>query len=514
MRSRSLFVAGATSLLVVGCSLPGGQTSAPTASEAPSAAASAPPVTMDPNAAAKALFDGVQAMTPVAEVPITGSYLENSTFFVYAVRATDDSTQLIYGISTKTDDYAVMTELYRHPELAPYLVAGGKEYHPIVHEASSTERPAVGTESARVLAKPTPRFVAISPLPTDVTSVQVKSALISKSITVDVTRGADSLPAGSEQVPLLGRAVVQDYDKDDPSQAVVGVNGVRRVGNATVVYWSVGTPEGWPSAKVAGWFGNVGTLNRSAVDVQMVPTSFAIIDHKSMKGYMALSYRGNPAGYCQGWQRFTTTPGQASVCFTIFPPLDPATTTVDVSVLGRGLVQDVPVQDGALTPVLTKDLPPLLGVGWGEVTAQGLALATSDTIAHDTVALSNVVKEGAITTRNQQLDLDSAVLFDYNSAKLTSKGSAVVKTAAAKIAALNKPGAITVTGHTDAEGDPADNLDLSKRRAQTIAEALRAQLGAGYSFTVKGEGESKPVASNDTSAGRAQNRRVTIAFGA
>lgn len=59
-----------------------------------------------------------------------------------------------------------------------------------------------------------------------------------------------------------------------------------------------------------------------------------------------------------------------------------------------------------------------------------------------------------------------------------------------------------------------NNLDLSKRRAQTIAEALRAQLGAGYSFTVKGEGESKPVASNDTSAGRAQNRRVTIAFGA
>lgn len=136
--------------------------------------------------------------------------------------------------------------------------------------------------------------------------------------------------------------------------------------------------------------------------------------------------RGNPAGYYQGWQRFTTTPGQASVCFTIFPPLDPATTTVDVSVLGRGLVQDVPVQDGA----------------------------------------------------------------------------------------LNKPGAITGTGHTDADGDPADNLDLSKRRAQTIAEALRAQLGAGYSFTVKGEGESKPVASNDTSAGRAQNRRVTIAFGA
>ena len=46
--------------------------------------------------------------------------------------------------------------------------------------------------------------------------------------------------------------------------------------------------------------------------------------------------------------------------------------------------------------------------------------------------------------------------------------------------------------------------------AQAVADALGPLLGPGYSFTVEGKGETEPVASNDTDAGKAANRRVTI----
>jgi outer membrane protein OmpA-like peptidoglycan-associated protein len=67
-----------------------------------------------------------------------------------------------------------------------------------------------------------------------------------------------------------------------------------------------------------------------------------------------------------------------------------------------------------------------------------------------------------------------------------------------------------VTGYTDSVGSDAYNLRLSERRANTVREALVAEGIAADRITTKGMGESNPVASNDTAAGRAQNRRVDI----
>jgi outer membrane protein OmpA-like peptidoglycan-associated protein len=74
-----------------------------------------------------------------------------------------------------------------------------------------------------------------------------------------------------------------------------------------------------------------------------------------------------------------------------------------------------------------------------------------------------------------------------------------------------------VTGHTDATGEDAYNLDLSRRRAEAVAAWLRArpELG-GWTFTVAGKGEAAPVAPNsrpdgsDDPEGRARNRRVEV----
>lgn len=66
-----------------------------------------------------------------------------------------------------------------------------------------------------------------------------------------------------------------------------------------------------------------------------------------------------------------------------------------------------------------------------------------------------------------------------------------------------------IVGHTDADGDAAANLDLSKRRAASVKTALAAEfkIDAGRMDT-DGKGESEPVDKNDTPAGKANNRRV------
>jgi len=68
---------------------------------------------------------------------------------------------------------------------------------------------------------------------------------------------------------------------------------------------------------------------------------------------------------------------------------------------------------------------------------------------------------------------------------------------------------LKITGYTDNVGAAAGNLDLSKRRAASVAKVLSGQFGmAADRFTTEGKGDTLPVASNATPEGRAMNRRV------
>lgn len=69
---------------------------------------------------------------------------------------------------------------------------------------------------------------------------------------------------------------------------------------------------------------------------------------------------------------------------------------------------------------------------------------------------------------------------------------------------------VDIYGHTNSQGDDGYNLALSQRRAQSVANYLRTQAVDPRRFLVTGAGKSQPIASNGTSAGRAQNRRVEI----
>lgn len=69
---------------------------------------------------------------------------------------------------------------------------------------------------------------------------------------------------------------------------------------------------------------------------------------------------------------------------------------------------------------------------------------------------------------------------------------------------------VGIEGHTDASGNAAHNLDLSKRRAASVKAALVVAGIAADRMTTTGFGQAKPVAPNDTAIGRAQNRRVEV----
>jgi OOP family OmpA-OmpF porin len=69
---------------------------------------------------------------------------------------------------------------------------------------------------------------------------------------------------------------------------------------------------------------------------------------------------------------------------------------------------------------------------------------------------------------------------------------------------------LEIVGYTDSLGDADYNEELSERRAQAVADYLYERGIDRFMMDVSGRGEADPVASNDTAAGRAENRRVEI----
>jgi OOP family OmpA-OmpF porin len=98
--------------------------------------------------------------------------------------------------------------------------------------------------------------------------------------------------------------------------------------------------------------------------------------------------------------------------------------------------------------------------------------------------------------------------FDFDSAELKPNMKAALEDLADQIKASQGHETLTIIGHTDSTGPEGYNMELSIRRAQAAADYL-ASMGID-SITVKGMGESKPVADNGTREGRAKNRRIEV----
>lgn len=126
--------------------------------------------------------------------------------------------------------------------------------------------------------------------------------------------------------------------------------------------------------------------------------------------------------------------------------------------------------------------------------------------------------DGAVTDiGDREFRLASDVLFAFDKANLTPRATKELNRIAGLIKAqaadpVNPVRTVAVEGHTDGQGTGAYNVDLSNRRAESVRAALSAAL-PGITVTASGKGETEPIASNETEAGQAKNRRVEIAAG-
>ncbi len=99
--------------------------------------------------------------------------------------------------------------------------------------------------------------------------------------------------------------------------------------------------------------------------------------------------------------------------------------------------------------------------------------------------------------------------FEFDSAKLTGGADSQLNEVA-DFASTYQDAKLDVSGHTDSIGTDAYNQKLSERRANSVKAYLVKKGVAADRITTEGYGESKPVASNKTKAGRAENRRVEV----
>lgn len=115
---------------------------------------------------------------------------------------------------------------------------------------------------------------------------------------------------------------------------------------------------------------------------------------------------------------------------------------------------------------------------------------------------SKLITEGRLTTYG--------ITFDVNRAEIKPESYGTL-TDIATVLKENPEVRIKITGHTDSDGDDALNLDLSRRRAESVKNELAAKFGIDAArMQAEGAGETRPAAPNDTPANKAVNRRVEL----
>jgi outer membrane protein OmpA-like peptidoglycan-associated protein len=122
-----------------------------------------------------------------------------------------------------------------------------------------------------------------------------------------------------------------------------------------------------------------------------------------------------------------------------------------------------------------------------------------------------LAEQDRLRQEQEKLDvtLSSDILFTSGSAALYPGGRDKLRQFAGVLTRYPRT-TIQITGNTDSRGSEQSNMELSRQRAQAVADELIADGVSASRITTRGVGASVPVATNDTPEGRAQNRRVEI----
>ena len=151
----------------------------------------------------------------------------------------------------------------------------------------------------------------------------------------------------------------------------------------------------------------------------------------------------------------------------------------------------------------------ILGAGIGGLAGAGIG-AYMDKQERDLRARTagtdvQVTREGD----NLVLNIPSGITFAYDSADVQPQFQRTLDQVASTLSQYNQT-YIDVYGHTDSTGSDSYNQTLSERRATAVADYLSSRGVQTARIGTRGYGETQPIASNDTDAGRAANRRVEV----
>lgn len=199
----------------------------------------------------------------------------------------------------------------------------------------------------------------------------------------------------------------------------------------------------------------------------------------------------------------------ASACYTT----DPYTTDREMNKTSKGAM--IGAAAGAVVGLLTGDNSrerrerALIGAGVGGLAGAGVGVYMDKQEAKLREQLRGT---GVSVTRigdNITLNMPGNITFKTDSSDLQPNFFRVLDSVVLVVKEYNKT-LIEVAGHTDSTGSDTYNQALSERRANTVGEYFGSRNILADRIITIGAGETRPVASNDTTDGRALNRRVEI----
>jgi outer membrane protein OmpA-like peptidoglycan-associated protein len=151
---------------------------------------------------------------------------------------------------------------------------------------------------------------------------------------------------------------------------------------------------------------------------------------------------------------------------------------------------------------ITFDLVFATGERVPEIVAEQVASTAARSLAE-----AAPISAEACETRFSVISTAQAIYFKTGSAEL-DEASAPMLNSVADIAGRCPAAKIEVTGHTDSVGSREKNRQLSESRARSVADYLAERGVARTRISARGFGDTRPVASNDSEANRAKNRRI------
>lgn len=147
------------------------------------------------------------------------------------------------------------------------------------------------------------------------------------------------------------------------------------------------------------------------------------------------------------------------------------------------------------------ELPPLTGAELGPEYGQGK-------LGYRLVRFAECAPDFSQVIASAGRYVTHGILFDTDSDRLKPESAPLIKSVAHALE-TNPNLKLQIEGHTDSTGSADHNLDLSRRRAEAVKAVLVSQFKVDAArLTTAGLGATKPIDSNDTPTGRAQNRRV------